>query len=858
MQLSTNTSNFAVRQLFFFSHLFLLATVALLFLSMPATAAAQAQQAILKVTVRDQTGLPVVNASVLLKSAGATSASANTNAEGVATLHAPAGKSYEITVTRDGFNALTQGPVELKTGPALAIDLTLAPATIADTVNVTAATATTTPLEQGGAAPAEVQREQAKEMATRPDSVADTLPLLPGIARTDQGELRIFGGSENRAALLVGGVDVTDPATGQFGMTVPVDSVQTINVFRTPFLAQYGRFTTGVVAVETRRGGDKWNFELNDPFPEMRFLSRHLRGLREMSPRITFNGPLVAGKLWFSQGIEYRLAKRRTFGLGFPNNETVSEAINSFTQFDYIPGHGHAITATVHVTPNQARWFNLDFFNQRPVTPNYRTRDYTGTIIDRWTLGENLLESTLAVKQASQRVWGQGRQEMTLTPTGNHGNYFNEQDRDSARVEWIEMLSLKPITNIGAHNFKFGAGLTRTTNAGQYLARPINLRDTAGALLRRIEFAGGRPYDRRDLEFAAFGHDHWLITPRLAFDLGTRFERQNITGAFRIAPRFGVAWTPFGNTQTVIRTGYGLFYDRVPLNVFAFDSYPDQVITTYGPGGAVLDGPRRFINQTAIAQRDTPFISAANRPGNFSPYSATWNVEVEHPVTSYLRIRANYQATNSYGLLMLDPVQGAQNNLVLSDGASSRYRHLELTSKFAWKEGQQLFFSWVRSRSRGDLNEFNQFLGSFPVPVIRRNQYSNLNADMPNRFLMWGYVHLPWHAHIAPLIEWRTGFPYLTTNAAQNYAGAPNSKRYPNFLSLDARMNREFEINKPVKAILRQTLQNIVKVKVSVTVYNLTNHFNPTALHNNIADPASGLFFGQNKRRFRVDFDLIF
>jgi hypothetical protein len=47
-------------------------------------------------------------------------------------------------------------------------------------------------------------------------------------------------------------------------------------------------------------------------------------------------------------------------------------------------------------------------------------------------------------------------------------------------------------------------------------------------------------------------------------------------------------------------------------------------------------------------------------------------------------------------------------------------------------------------------------------------------------------------------------------------------------------------------------------VRLSVSGYNLSNHFNPEAFHNNIADPAYGIFFGQRQRRFTFDFDLLF
>ncbi len=833
----------------------------LLIASISAFAQQPNQTSSLTVTASDQAGKLIAGAQVLLRQKDQIIGTTATSEEGKAEFKNILPGDYELVVSRDNFETITQS-LTITAGTPLELPLLLAPKVIAEAINVNASTGQAATLEQGAAKSVELQRTEIKESAARPRNVADALPQTPGITRSDQGELRIFGGSENRVALLVGGVDVTDPATGQFGLTVPVDSVESINIFRTPFLAQYGRFSSGVVSVETRRGGDKWNYELNDPFPEFRILRKHLRGIREASPRLTLNGPLIKDKLYFSQGIEYAVAKRRVVSLPFPNNESVGESVNSFSQLDYIPGATHAITATLHITPHQARFYNLDFFNQRPVTPNFRARDYSGTATDRWTIGENLIESTLAFKRASLDVWAQGRGEMTLTPTGNSGNYFNEQDRDSSRFEWLENLSLKPVRSFGTHNLKFGTGVSKTRIQGEFLARPINIRDTTGQLLKRIEFVNSRPFKRDDLEVSFFGQDHWVITPKLALDVGTRFERQGITETFRIAPRFGLAWTPFGNQQTVVRTGYGLFYDRVPLNVYAFSRFPDQVITTYGPGGVITDGPRRFMNITDQAEAtQTPFIRRRNTIGNFAPYSATWTVEIEHPITPNLRVRANYQAGNSSGLITLTPkVVAGQDAMVLGGSGKARYRQFEILTRLSMKENQQLYFSYVRSRSNGDLNEFNNYLGSFPVPVIRPNQYSNLPGDLPHRFLSWGVLQLPWKMRISPLVEWRTGLPYAAVDARQNYVGVPNADqtRFPNFFSFDARVTRDFKINKAVENVLRFKLTDPYSVRVSVSGFNLTNHFNPPSLHNNLNDPQYGLFFGQNRRRFRLDFDIIF
>jgi len=366
--------------------------------------------------------------------------------------------------------------------------------------------------------------------------------------------------------------------------------------------------------------------------------------------------------------------------------------------------------------------------------------------------------------------------------------------------------------------------------------------------VKRIDFVGGQPIDRSDLETGFFGQDHWIIHPKLSLDIGTRFERQGITDTFRVAPRVGFAWTPFNNQQTTIRGGYGLFYDRVPLSVFGFNDYPEQVITTFGPDGEIIDGPRRFANITDRAERsEFPFVYSSDKAGNFSPYSATWNIEIEHPVTKMLRVRANYLQSNSYGLVIVTPkeVQG-RDAFVLGGDGKSRYRQLELTTRLNLREGQELFFSYVRSRAQGDLNEFNTYLGNFPFPVMRPNQFTNLPGDLPNRFLAWGLVKLPGKIRISPLVEWRTGFPFATTDAAQDYVGIPNKTRFPNFYSLDSRVSKDFKLN------------DNYSLRLSVSGFNLTNHFNPLTVHANIADPQYGVFFGNHKRRFRLDFDVIF
>jgi hypothetical protein len=127
--------------------------------------------------------------------------------------------------------------------------------------------------------------------------------------------------------------------------------------------------------------------------------------------------------------------------------------------------------------------------------------------------------------------------------------------------------------------------------------------------------------------------------------------------------------------------------------------------------------------------------------------------------------------------------------------------------------------------------------------------YSNLPGDLPNRFLLWGYTKIPfWNLQLAPTIEYRNGFPYATYDLLQKYVGVPyaNGMRFPDFFSADARLIKDFKVNG------KYTL------RLSVTGFNLTNHFNPLAIHNNIVDPQHGVFFGNYHRRYRFDFEVLF
>jgi hypothetical protein len=807
----------------------------------------------LDVAVYDSSHSVVPGAKVEVRLGPSVAATQSTGETGHALFPALAPTSaaarYTVVVTKDGFDAASAVDVEAASGATATIELTLVPAAAAkQSVEVHE---TVSAIEAASTAPtASVSGEETKALPSRPATVSDALPLIPGVARSPTGGLQLSGSGEHRGALLVNSADVTDPATGQFGLTVPIDSVENLNFYQTSFLAEYGRFTAGLVSVETRRGGDKWKWELNDPLPEFNIRSWQLRGLRTATPRVNFEGPLIAGKLYFSEGFEYEVRKTEVLTLPFPNNQKKQQGINTFSQLDWVVSDKHLLTATVHVAPQHLGFVNLDYFHPEETTPDARTHNYTGTVSDKLTIGGGLWENTLSATKFDATVWSKGALPLVIEPQGDSGNYFASQGRDAERYSWLSAYSLAPHNAWGSHNIKVGSYLAGAYDDGSLNERPIELRGATGQLLERIDFTGGLPFSNADTEFNLYAQDHWIVDPHLAIDIGLRSESQEISDSLRFAPRLGLSWSPYAHWGTVLRAGVGVFYDHVPLGVYSFDHFPERVVSLYDANGNLVGPPVTYVNGLGEVLNRRKLIYSQEQPGNFSPRSTTGTLQVEQPVTRFVRLRAGYMQSVSSGLVILDSTAPdlATNTAytLLSGSGTSRYRQVEITARVRTGGERQLMLSYVRSRTTGDLNDFANYIGSFPNAIIHSNQVATAPTDLPNRFLAWGNLHLPRRFGLAPVMEYRDGFPYIVTDALQHYVGVPNTARYPNFLSLDARVWKDIQVN-PKYA-----------VRFSVSSFNLTNHDNPQAVHFDTADPQFGQFFGDRHRRFTLDFDFLF
>ena len=640
----------------------------------------------------DEKNQPVPNAKVEIRSNAGLMSTSTTSSAGKVALAVSAAGIYSLNIQKKGYLP-TETTLEVNdSNAAQEVDVVLSEAALSQQ-SVEVKDEASNPVAEPASSQATLATVQAKNTALKPATLADALPLIPGIVRAKDGSVRIAGFGEDHSALLVNSVDVTDPATGSFGLSVPIDSVQTIQVSEMPYLAQYGKFTAGVVSAETRRGGDKWDYSLNDPFPDFHIRSGHIEGVTDASPRFNLSGPLVKDKLYFVEGAEYLFNNQEVRTLPYPENLTKSTAFNSFTQLDAILTPKQTLTASVHFAPHSLQYAGLDYFNPQPVTPDANFHEITAMITHHWQIGDGLLQSTFAGTGISSEVSPQANANMVLTPGGNQGNYFSYNSRSATRFVWQEQWTPRALHFHGQHIFQVGSVIGHSENEGNFLGNPVMLQNSSGQLIQQIRYVGGKPYYVSDTEPALYAQDHWILNPHFAVDVGVRVEGQTITSTTRAAPRTGFVWSPGDSGTTVVRGGIGIFYDSVPLDVYAFNSYPNQVITTYNQQGLPVGPPVLYLNVTdQEAQSKFPFIDRGFKSGNFAPYSTAWNLEFERTVKRWLLVRVKYLQSHEQDMITLQPgVVGNQPAFVLSSSGWAQTRQAEFTARIGSAAPRQFF-----------------------------------------------------------------------------------------------------------------------------------------------------------------------
>jgi hypothetical protein len=306
-----------------------------------------------------------------------------------------------------------------------------------------------------------------------------------------------------------------------------------------------------------------------------------------------------------------------------------------------------------------------------------------------------------------------------------------------------------------------------------------------------------------------------------------------------------VTFSPFKDSKTVFRAGAGLFDGRASLLDAAFPDNPTRVVSFFDPGGNLTGAPELFLN-VYLANGTEPVSSRIGRTPNATPRTFLANFQIDRQLSERAVLRLAYTYSRTDDLFVVNPLPrsaGSSSYMALSNSGVSRYHEFGATLRLQPFRQSDLKFSYIWSRNRGDLNTSSEIFVPFEQPVIRPNAFSTASSDVPNRFVAWGEVHLPWKMTLSPVVDIHTGLPYSNLDVLQNYAGKPNGQRFPTFFSFDARIYRDFHL--PLRGLDRSSRR---KIRLGIYSIDLTNHKNYNDVFRNITSPFFGQFVGFEHR----------
>ena len=671
-----------------------------------------------------------------------------------------------------------------------------------------------------------------EHMPNRNEHFESLLPLVPGVVRGPSGRINMKGARASQKGSLVNSADVTDPATGETAINIPIDVVQSVQVLSTPYNPEYGKFTGAVSNVETKPGDfDKFRMSAQNLIPRLRREDGSIMGIAAVSPRFTFSGPIVKDRVAFTESLEYRYERNPVYSLRSLQRDTKSETYDSYTQLDFNISQKHTATASFAIFPQKFEYYGLNTFTPQLSTPDLHERGYQADLQDRYiTDSGDLLTSQVSFRKFDADLFPKNDEPYELLVESTRGGFFNRQDRNTNRTEWEEIYRSHPHHFFGSHELDAGVDFAHSSYDGRQEFLPVEIVGVTGYPLERIQFGPTAKFSVDQNETAWFVGDKWTVTNRLTFDLGLRFDRDSVTDSVSTAPRAGFVLAVTGDGKTLLKGGAGYFYDRVPLNIPAFRHLPNRTVETLDPAGAVL--------------ASTEYANAITN-GIRIPRSEVWNVEVDRQVSSDFLLRVAYQQRNTVREVFLNPIASA-GILSLSNDGSDFYKEFQVTGRYRIHRST-LNASYVRSRTYGDLNDFNQFFGNYPYAVIQPNQRGRLSFDAPNRFLAWGEIAAPWKLTFAPVVDVHTGFPYSTINQYREFVGPRNESRFPRFISTDLQVLREIRL--PIKE---------KHARVGFGVFNIFNRPNYRDVQNDLDSYRSGEFFNGVGRTFHGKFVLEF
>ncbi len=316
----------------------------------------------------------------------------------------------------------------------------------------------------------------------------------------------------------------------------------------------------------------------------------------------------------------------------------------------------------------------------------------------------------------------------------------------------------------------------------------LNIRRLGGGAAQFSINSGNPLISAGQFDLGAFMGDDWKARRNLTLSLGLRYEDQtNIHDWRDFAPRIGLAWAPSGKSQSksVIRAGFGIFYDRFSLsNILTAQRYNGVIQQQY-----VITNPDFFPAVPPVSSLPGPLPSSTIQrisPTLRAPYLMQSALGFERQLPFSTTVAVTY--ANSHGLHVLRsqdtnaPLPGTYVPSIPGSGvlplgrpgpvvlmeSSGLYNQNQLLLTVNTRVNRNLSLTGSYTYNRAMSN--TDGLGTFPAnPYSMAGEYGPAATDIHHRVMLGGTITPKWGIQFNPLLTANTGPPFDITAGQDLY-----------------------------------------------------------------------------------------
>lgn len=768
----------------------------------------------IELTVLNQTGQPLMGASVSLEQNGKVLLQGRTSAFGSAVLQPVGQGAYKLLVEKQGFYPASMEKVEVVPGQTTPVEVRLqAVREYKEEVEVTAQPSPIEP-EQ----PALSTSITATDISNIPYPTTrdyrNVMAYIPGVVADRGSQIHVAGSSTQQVQDYMDGFEVSQPAGGGLALRVNPDSLRKLEVRSSRYTAQFGKGSGGPVDVAVQDGDNRLHFNATDFFPTF----QNVKGfhVNNWTPRASFSGPIVKNKAWFDVShegeIDYNVIKE------LPDGADTNRVwrIADFARLRINLTAGNVLSASALLNHLDSDNGGISLFDPIAVSYNQLSTLYLFTLKDQVTLArDTLLEFGTAFHRNINLLQPMGVSPYMWLPTGRLGSYYMSSQGVSERVQGFSNLFLKPLKTVGTHQITLGGSADRIIFDGHSSRVPVQFFDDKGVLLRQISFQNVGDFSLSTVETGAYVQDHWTPVARLSIDAGARWDHDSYIGGNWFSPRIAGALLVSQASETKISAGIGIYYDRTNLAQASLALQGSRIDRFFSP--APLTIPASFLVDPQLLTM---------------PRFINWGAGIERRLPWRIYGRVDYIRRHGDHVWVYELQPGG--NYLLRAQRQDKYDGVTITLRRELKRGYPFAVAYTRSSTRSsDTMPFSldNFIagGQLPGP---------LPWDAPHLVQSWGAMPLFWKLKKFDFeysLLWRSGFPFSTLNEFSVLVSGPGANRFPNYLSLNPAIERKFAFRH-------------YRWAARVGIDNVTNSPNPYGVDNFVNSPGFLTFYGLSHR----------